>query len=98
MPLWVVAALGFQVLVSSIGLAATTCTDTLERTRVTRVAGPVAQAIRELVERRAIREPVTPRTRDEIETVPALRPAHAAPVIGFEPDLGLLDLPPPAMG
>jgi len=93
---WVLAALGLQVLVASIGVAATGCTDTLERSRVTRVTGPVAQAIRGLVEQRAVRSPKSFGARDEVETERSVAPSHALPVRSATPDLTLLDLPPPS--
>jgi len=47
---WVVAAIAMHLLVTSMASAATTCSETMERTRVTRLSHCVAQAIRELVE------------------------------------------------
>jgi len=47
---WVVAAIAMHLLVTSMATAATTCSETIERTRVTRLSHCVAQAIRELVD------------------------------------------------
>jgi len=47
---WVVAAIAMHLLVTSMASAATTCSETIERTRVTRLSHCVAQAIRELVD------------------------------------------------
>jgi len=47
---WVIAALAVHLLASTMATAATSCSGTIERTRVTRLTHSVAQAIRELVE------------------------------------------------
>lgn len=44
------AAIAMHLLVTSMASAATTCSETIERTRVTRLSHCVAQAIRELVD------------------------------------------------
>jgi hypothetical protein len=50
---WVVAAIAVHLLVTSVASAASTCSETIERTRVTRLSHCVAQAIRELVDQGA---------------------------------------------
>lgn len=45
-----VAAIALHLLVASMASAASSCSETIERTRVTRISHTVAQAIRELVD------------------------------------------------
>jgi hypothetical protein len=45
-----VAAITMHLLVASMASAASTCSETIERTRVTRISHTVAQAIRDLVD------------------------------------------------
>ncbi len=95
---WVVAALGVHLFVSSMALASSACSGTIERTRVARISAPVFQAFRDLVDSHE----QTPREiridLDEIDTpraIPAPRAnAFARAVILDE---RLLDLPPPAV-
>ncbi|MBO6514364.1 MAG: hypothetical protein JJ974_10405 [Phycisphaerales bacterium] len=95
---WVIAAIAMHLLVASMASAATTCSETMERTRVTRLSHCVAQVIRELVDQTedAQRLPVLvraeePRSRQLVLDADGVRPVER---------LGswLLDLPPPMMG
>lgn len=94
---WVVAAIAVHLLVATMASAATTCSETMERTRVTRLSHCVAQAIRELVdqseETRVL--PVVERS-DEPSTGQQVLGVDG---IGSRELLGswLLDLPPPSM-
>ncbi len=96
---WVVAALGVHLFVSSLALASSACSGTIERTRVARISAPVLQAFRDLVEsseHHTRRE--TPIVHDEID-VPRVIPAPRA-AITTRPvplDARLIDLPPPAV-
>jgi hypothetical protein len=93
----VVAAIAVQLLVTSMASAATTCSETIERTRVTRLTHCVAQAIRELVDH-GIEAPKVMSTERDAE------PAYSAGDVGSDREfttdmLGvwLLNLPPPAI-
>ncbi len=93
---WMVAALAMHLLVASMASAASTCSETIERTRVTRISHTVAQAIRDLVD------------HQQSESVRVFRDAEDAP-IGAMLSAGndfagsssmlhawLLNLPPPS--
>ena len=95
MPIWVVATIGIQVLVSTVSLASSTSVDPIERTRIARISGPVAQVISKLVEHREIRVPRRVIDRGEVH-IPRSLGAPAAPVpCGVDLPWWHLDLPPP---
>jgi hypothetical protein len=96
---WVVAALGVHLFVSSLALASSACSGTIERTRVARISAPVLQAFRDLVEsseHHTRRE--APIVHDEID-VPRAIPAPSATIATrtVPLDARLMDLPPPAV-
>ncbi len=93
---WMVAALAMHLLVASMASAASTCSETIERTRVTRISHSVAQAIRDLVD------------HQQSESVWVVRDAEDAPIgamlsagddhaeSGSMLHAWLLNLPPPS--
>lgn len=92
----VVAAIAVHLLVSSMASAATTCSETIERTRVTRLTHCVAQAIRELVDQ-GVESPRVMNTERDGE------PVYSASIVDTDRVLAadmlgvwLLNLPPPA--
>jgi len=93
---WVTAAIVVHLLVSSMASAATSCTETIERTRVTRLTHTVAQAIRELVDHETAPRPLQILSCDDEPTPPRLiASADGAPTMDpLSP--WLLNLPPPA--
>ena len=89
-------ALGVNVLVASVGTAASSGVATLERTCVLRISGPVVQALRE---RAAVRVAPVLQDREVVETEPVIaarveRVAHGTDVLA---DGWVLDLPPPML-
>ena len=95
MPIWIVAAIGIQVLVSSVSLASSTGVDPVERTRIARISGPMAQVISKLVEHREIRVPRRVIERGDIHITRSLgAPAEPVPC-GVDLPWWHSDLPPP---
>jgi len=95
---WVVAALGVHLFVASLAIASSACSETLERTRVARLSGPVVQVLRELREHaHESARVVVSIEREEMDEPGALvANAPARPVrSGAALDERLLDLPPP---
>ncbi len=92
---WVTAAIVVHLLVSSMASAATSCTETIERTRVTRLTHTVAPALRELVAHEAAPRPLQVLTRDDEPTPTRLIAStdHAPTMDPLSP--WLLNLPPP---
>lgn len=92
-----VAAIAVHLLVATMASAATTCGETIERTRVTRLSHSVAQAIRELVDQseetrvlpvvERFDVPMTERLFSEVDGI------RSRELLGS----WLLDLPPPMM-
>ncbi|MFK7759049.1 MAG: hypothetical protein AB8C13_03775 [Phycisphaerales bacterium] len=94
---WVVAAVAVHLLVSSIASAATTCSESMERTRVTRLSHCVAQVIRELVDQNAESECFGIRVA---LSEPVNRRVHCterAEIVDSYIGLWILNLPPPAV-
>ena len=93
---WVVAAIAMHLLVTSMASAATTCSETMERTRVTRLSHCVAQAIRELVEQGGETALVVVINHDP-EPMAAMIVTDTICVLSLD-QLGpwILSLPPPA--
>lgn len=92
---WVVAALAVHLLVTSVATAATSCSGTIERTRVTRLSSCVAQVLRELVDHAAESTSVVMVEQDS-EPLPATLVADTG---GMDTGRMLIpwmhDLPPP---
>jgi len=92
----VVAAIAMHLLVSSMASAATTCSETIERTRVTRLTHCVAQAIREFVDQRAESPRVMSTERDAEPVYSASNVDADRVIIADMLGVWLLNLPPPA--
>ena len=92
---WVVAAIGLQILLSSMSAAATNCGGVIERARIARLTAPVAQAMRELAEHRVSSEPMVVEPACGAVTREALAPARGRMSAGIELAVWLCDLPPP---
>lgn len=90
-----VAAIAVHLLVATMASAATTCGETIERTRVTRLSHCVAQAIRELVDQSEESRVLPVLERFDVPMTEGL--LADADGIGSCELLGswLLDLPPP---
>jgi len=98
---WVVAAIAVHLLVTSMASAASSCSETIERTRVTRLSHCVAQAIRELVDQGAEHSMIL--ILDRLDEPVAFVGGWGVGTCGMmvqRDRLGdwLLDLPPPMLG
>lgn len=95
---WVVAALGVHLFVSSLAIASSACSGTIERTRVARISGPVVQVLRELVESTDHARREIPIEHDDIDVPRAIAPLDAARTTRTRMlDARLIDLPPPTV-
>ncbi len=95
---WVVAAIAVHLLVTTMASAASTCSETIERTRVTRLSHCVAQAIRELVDQGAERSLML--IVDRLDEPVGIMGIGASGMMVQKDRLGnwLLNLPPPMLG
>lgn len=95
---WLAAAIVVHLLVASMASAATTCSESMERTRVTRLTHSVAQAIRELVEHSEAQQSL-PRVERDFGACELDLSAPTTRRVLIDAMLAewLLNLPPPAI-
>lgn len=93
---WMVAAIAMHLLVASMASAASSCSETIERTRVTRISHCVAQAIRDLVDHQQSESVWVVRDSEEAPIGATLGAGDGDAGSGFMLQAWLLNLPPPA--
>ncbi len=92
----VVAAIAVHLLMTTMASAASTCGETIERTRMTRLSCCVAQAIRELVDHQVGERALVIVRVSDPEPISLLDDYAGLMMTGIDPLLPwLLNLPPP---